>query len=122
MSPPLIIFRHGQTEWNREGVFQGRSDSPLTEMGRQQANGLSALIAPLLGAEDWAAYTSPQGRSKLTASLALGPLGIEATLDDRLVEIDVGDWCGLSHADVADQAPPAVAHDAFAQDKRRRRV
>ncbi len=111
--PPLIIFRHGQTEWNREGIFQGRLDSPLTTMGRQQAEGLSALIAPLLGSESWAAFTSPTGRSKTTAALALGPLGYEATPDERLVEVDVGDWSGMTGAEMMEIAPPDVPEDPF---------
>ena len=35
--PDLYILRHGETVWNRQGRFQGRKDSPLTEKGRQQA-------------------------------------------------------------------------------------
>ena len=35
--PDLYVLRHGETEWNREGIFQGVHDSPLTAMGREQA-------------------------------------------------------------------------------------
>ncbi|MDP7185004.1 MAG: histidine phosphatase family protein [Paracoccaceae bacterium] len=113
LPPPLIIFRHGQTEWNREGIFQGRLDSPLTAMGRQQAEGLTALIAPLLGDQSWSAFTSPTGRSKTTANLALGPLGIEASQDDRLVEVDVGDWSGLTAAEMMETAGVDVPDNPF---------
>jgi len=113
MHPPLIIFRHGQTEWNREGIFQGRLDSPLTAMGRQQAEGLSALIEPLVQDGEWAAFTSPTGRSRTTAALALGPLGYEPTPDERLVEVDVGDWSGLTAAEMMETAGPEVPDDPF---------
>lgn len=115
MYPPLILFRHGQTEWNRDGIFQGRLDSPLTAMGRQQAAGLTGLIAPLLGNENWAAYTSPSGRSKTTAELALGSLNIKAAPDERLMEVHVGEWEGLTPYEVAQIAPEA-SDDPFVRN------
>jgi len=111
--PPLIIFRHGQTEWNREGFFQGRLDSPLTTMGRQQAEGLTALIKPLTADGAWQAFTSPSGRSKTTAGLALGPLGYAPKHDARLLEVDVGDWSGMTGAEIMDIAGPNVPDDPF---------
>lgn len=111
--PPLIIFRHGQTEWNREGIFQGRLDSPLTTMGRQQAEGLTALIEPLTRADTWQAFTSPSGRSKTTAALALGPLRYEPVHDERLLEVDVGDWSGMTEAEMMDAAGPDIPEDPF---------
>ncbi len=113
MTPPLIIFRHGQTEWNREGIFQGRLDSPLTTMGRQQAVGLIALIEPLTRADTWQAFTSPSGRSKTTAALALGPLRYEPVHDERLLEVDVGDWSGMTEAEMMDAAGPDIPEDPF---------
>ena len=113
MHPPLIIFRHGQTEWNREGIFQGRLDSPLTTMGRQQAEGLTALINPLLEGQEWTAYTSPSGRAKTTAALALDPLGYTPIQDDRLLEVDVGDWAGMTAAEMLETAGPDVPEDPF---------
>lgn len=111
--PPLIIFRHGQTEWNCEGVFQGRLDSPLTAMGRQQAEGLTALIEPLITGGTWQAFTSPSGRSKTTAALALDPLGYDPVHDERLLEVDVGDWSGMTGAEIMDVAGPDVPDDPF---------
>ena len=111
--PPLIIFRHGQTEWNREGIFQGRLDSPLTTMGRQQAVGLTALIEPWLGDLEWVAFTSPTGRSKTTAAMALGPLDITPIHDERLVEVDIGDWTGMTEAEMSALAGPDVPDDPF---------
>lgn len=111
--PDLIIFRHGQTEWNREGIFQGRLDSPLMAMGRQQAEGLAALILPLVGANEWQAYTSPAGRAKTTAALALQSIGYNATPDERLVEVDVGDWSGMFIEDIVESVGPEVPRDPF---------
>lgn len=111
MHPPLIIFRHGQTEWNREGIFQGHLDSPLTTMGRQQGAVLADVIAPLIKGREWVAYTSPTGRSSHTARLALGPLGIVPTPDDRLKEVDAGDWSGMTVAEISERAGESFSED-----------
>lgn len=113
MHPPLIIFRHGQTEWNREGIHQGRLDSPLTEMGRQQAMGLAALLQMLIEGQDWQAFTSPTGRAKTTAELALGPLGMAATMDDRLQEVHFGDWQGRTTAEIDEMSGSMKSDDPF---------
>ena len=113
MHPPLIIFRHGQTEWNREGIFQGRLDSPLTTMGRQQAEALKDLVAPLLDGGDWQAFTSPAGRAKTTAALSIEPLGFEPIRDERLLEVDVGDWAGMTASEMMEIAGPDVPDDPF---------
>lgn len=111
--PPLIIFRHGQTEWNREGINQGRLDSPLTEMGRQQAMGLSALLQMLIEGERWQVFTSPTGRAKTTAELALGPLGMVAVQDDRLQEVHFGDWQGRTTAEIDEISGSTKSDDPF---------
>jgi len=113
MYPPIIIFRHGQTEWNREGIHQGRLDSPLTEMGWQQAMGLSALHQMLIEGESWQAFTSPTGRAKMTAELALGPLGMTAVQDDRLQEVHFGDWQGRTTAEIDEISGSTKSDDPF---------
>ena len=101
MRPDLIIARHGETEWNRIHRFQGKADSPLTAVGRQQAQDLTALLQDEgVVAGSHAIYTSPQGRSVATAALALDPLGLSASEDPRLVEICVGAWTGLSRTEI----------------------
>ncbi|MGH0002024.1 histidine phosphatase family protein [Pseudovibrio ascidiaceicola] len=96
--PEIFVLRHGQTEWNVAGRFQGHQNSPLTEKGKQQAllqnkllSGVEALPAT--------AFVSPQLRTVHTAQLALGPQ-VEQKLDDRLKEINFGAWEGLTKQEV----------------------
>ena len=63
--PDLYVLRHGETEWNREGIFQGVHDSPLTAMGREQAAHQGTILDRVIS--DWSVvdiYSSPQGRAK----------------------------------------------------------
>ena len=104
--PELLLLRHGQTEWNREGRFQGARDSRLTELGRAQAGAMGALLRGLgVGAGSHAALTSPQGRARETARIALGPLGLEPAEEPRLVEIGMGEWTGLTRAEIDGRWP-----------------
>lgn len=104
--PELLVLRHGETEWNRDGRFQGARDSPLTSRGRKQARELGRLLARLgVSPRSHAALVSPQGRALETAQIALGPLGIAAAEDPRLVEIGMGDWTGLKRAEIAARWP-----------------
>lgn len=99
--PELLLLRHGETEWNREGRFQGALDSGLTKRGRAQAVALGGLLRVLgAGPGTHRALTSPQGRALETARIALGPLGLEFRQEPRLAEIGMGEWTGLSRAEI----------------------
>jgi len=104
MYPDLIVLRHGQTEWNLEGRWQGSLDSPLTAKGEDQARAMGAVLArEAVTSASHAAFVSPLGRARATAALALGA-GWRATPDDRLREIGVGGWEGWRIADVTEAA------------------
>jgi len=100
----LLILRHGQTEWNAVDRMQGRLNSPLTALGREQAARQGALLAGL-DLTGWAAFVSPQGRAVQTAGIALAGHVDMMRTDDRLCEIDVGDWNGKLRADVMAARP-----------------
>jgi len=86
--PELYVMRHGETEWNRLGRWQGPFDSPLTETGQAQARDLGAMLrARGVGPDAYDILTSPQGRAVRTAQLAFGE-GVPRP-DDRLREIGV---------------------------------
>lgn len=105
--PELYIARHGETEWNRLGRWQGGLDSPLTEKGRAQAAVLGEILqANGVTPKSHRFYTSPQGRARRSAEIALAPLGGVPRQDDRLREIDVGDWTGLTFAEMDARNPP----------------
>jgi broad specificity phosphatase PhoE len=87
----LYLARHAQTASSAVDSFNGRSELPLTETGREQARKLGARLAAVRFA---AVYRSPLGRTAETARL-IAP-GLEARVLEGLTEIDYGDWEGLS--------------------------
>lgn len=99
--PDLFILRHGETEWNRSGRFQGRRDSALTEAGRRQALCQRDILKAHRIALD-AVLCSPQGRAVQTARLICADEA-DIRLDVRLQEIDFGQWEGLTRDEVAEQ-------------------
>ena len=104
----ILLARHGETESNRERRFQGQLDVPLSDRGREQARELADLAAsadPPIAA----VYTSPLVRASETAAIVGERLGLEPRSDDRLKEIDVGDWERRLKDDVARDEPDAWA-------------
>jgi broad specificity phosphatase PhoE len=100
----IYLLRHGQTEWNSEGRYQGWLDSPLTQRGREQALAAGRLLARLIGNPgDLAVISSPLGRARTTADLALWEMGLESgriAEDGRLREVGMGEWEGVLNDDV----------------------
>jgi len=110
----IVFVRHGETAPNRKGLLLGRSDPPLTERGREQADALAARLA---GLAPVTVLSSPLGRALATAAPIAAATGCSVELDDRLVEIDYGEWDGQPLAQLtaevvtqwradADFAPP----------------
>ena len=90
----LLLARHGRTEWNRSGRYQGRSDVPLSPEGRADAVALAARIcAEPIGA----IVTSPLQRALQTAEIVSERFGaVPFHIEPRLVEIAYGSWEGLT--------------------------
>ncbi|WP_299041339.1 histidine phosphatase family protein [uncultured Tateyamaria sp.] len=110
MYPDLLILRHGETEWNREGRMQGEADSPLTDTGRAQAAAQGRLLAGV-DLAGWQMWTSPLGRCLETARIALGDQARFARQDRRLIEITLGDWTGRTRMQIAAQVPHLFDQD-----------
>jgi broad specificity phosphatase PhoE len=89
----ILLVRHGETSWNLEGRFQGRSDVPLNEKGKDQAN---ALARALKGESLTAIYCSPLVRAKETACLirAFHP-SVPLYEEEGLMEMDLGEFEGI---------------------------
>jgi broad specificity phosphatase PhoE len=102
MTTTLFLARHGQTDWNFEHRWQGHADPPLNEVGRTQARELGMLLA---GRGVSAVYSSDLRRASETAELAAAALGLPVVLDSRLREVDVGEWSGLTTAEVEARYP-----------------
>lgn len=100
----ILLARHGETAENKERRFQGQNDVPLNDTGREQARALGER-AKAEGVS--AVYTSPLVRARETAEIVAQALGLEARPDDRLKEVDVGDWQDRLKDDIARDAPAA---------------
>src|SRR5438270_5136350 len=85
----ILLARHGETIFNVEGRWQGRSDSPLSERGLAQARELARALAdePIA-----AVFSSDLGRAMATAQEVATLHGLEVIPEPRLREIDVGAW------------------------------
>lgn len=101
----ILVLRHGQSEWNALGKWQGQADPPLTDAGREQAY----RAADLLGQFDLIA-TSDLQRAHETAAIISNTLGIGPVIvDERLRETHVGEWEGLTHDDIERDYPGYLA-------------
>jgi alpha-ribazole phosphatase/probable phosphoglycerate mutase len=96
----LVLVRHGETEWNRLGRYQGYARTSLNERGRWQAEQVARRLA------NWdidAIYTSDLPRAFETAEPIAGRLGLPLRSTDALREIDVGEWEGLTVPEIQAQ-------------------
>jgi probable phosphoglycerate mutase len=97
---PILVLRHGQSEWNSIRRWQGTADSPLTELGRQQAGATAALLLALR-LEFPAIWTSDLRRASETAAIIGRTLGLGSPIfDARLREAHAGEWEGLTPEEI----------------------
>ena len=98
--PEVLVLRHGQTEWNAAGRLQGHLDSPLTEIGVRQAQRQNETLLDY-DLDGFRFITSPQGRARKTAQLALAGIVAEIETSEELKEINMGQWSGITRAEIA---------------------
>jgi probable phosphoglycerate mutase len=89
----LMLIRHGETDWNADGLLQGHTDRPLSDFGRRQAR---QLADELEGEPFDAIYASDLARARETAEIAGERPGLPVVLDTDLREKDWGTWEGLT--------------------------
>jgi broad specificity phosphatase PhoE len=111
----VLLIRHGQSEWNADGRWQGQADPPLTDLGRLQA----MHAARNLGTVD-AIVASDLQRASETAMIISEALGVgPVVLEPGLRERDAGEWSGLTRAEIERDwpgyldPPPADRHASF---------
>ncbi len=96
--PPLYYIRHGETDWNKQGLIQGWIDTDLNELGRAQARDLAqALISRQSELNDFDFFVSPQRRAQDTMRAIAEAQGRDfstITSDARLRELGFGIWEG----------------------------
>ncbi|MDD6769886.1 histidine phosphatase family protein [Inconstantimicrobium porci] len=92
MITKLLLIRHGETEWNALGKFQGSKNIDLSHAGIKQAGYLKERLD---GAFD-CIYTSPLNRAQKTAEILCSDMNISPIVTKNLREIDFGEWEGLT--------------------------
>jgi probable phosphoglycerate mutase len=107
MTTTIIVVRHGQTEWNRVERFRGRYEVPLNKTGLAQAKKTAIRIS-----ERWkpaVIYASPLGRARETAKAVAQSCNLILQVYDGLVDINYGDWQGLTPEEARSHWPKLVA-------------
>jgi broad specificity phosphatase PhoE len=102
----LLLARHGETDWNRDGRWQGHTDTTLNERGRAQARALAAEVA---GLPIGAVYSSDLARAAETAKIVAERLGVPVRTDPRLRELHLGGWEGLTTPEIEERYPSEIA-------------
>jgi broad specificity phosphatase PhoE len=115
----ILLARHGETDWNRDGRFQGWADPGLNDDGRAQAR---ALADRLRDVPFDAVYSSDLRRAHETAVIVAEPHGVPVIADPGLREIDVGSWSGLTRAEIEERFPAAEHHDGETREEHLDRV
>jgi broad specificity phosphatase PhoE len=98
----LVLIRHGQTDWNIEGRWQGQADPPLNERGREQARRVAQYQSKFGFA---ALYSSDLRRALETAQIIGAEMGLTVVGESRLREVNLGQWQGMLSADIQAQYP-----------------
>jgi probable phosphoglycerate mutase len=97
-----VLWRHGRTEWNATGRFQGQTDIPLDDAGRAQAVDAARRLAAL---EPHLLFSSDLSRARETAAALAALTGVEVSLDPRLRETYAGEWQGCTGAEIRQRWP-----------------
>ena len=101
---PMILIRHGETTWNRAGRLQGQTDSPLSDLGRSQAEATAKLLS---GETIDTILSSDLGRTRDTAAAIAQATGAQVLFDARLRERSYGELEGHTWAEVEHKFPEA---------------
>jgi len=109
----LLLARHGQTDWNRDGLFQGQADIPLNGKGRAQA---TALAERLAGEEFDAIHASDLQRAAETARIVGARVGVEPVLHEAWREIDEGSLTGMRREEAPAEIRNVLAAAARAEN------
>ena len=101
----ILLVRHGQSEWNADGRWQGQENPPLTELGLAQA----AQAAKAVGAVD-GIYASPLERAAITAAVVAEEVGVGPVVTlPELMERHAGEWQGLTRDEIEEDWPGYLA-------------
>lgn len=99
----IVLIRHGQTAWNKVVRFRGQADPPLDEVGHRQARLTAEYVKHRWPVQ--AVYASPMGRAMETATAVARAHGLNVRPFEALLDIDFGDWQGLTPDEVRTRHP-----------------
>jgi broad specificity phosphatase PhoE len=99
----ILLVRHGHVAWHSPERFRGRADLALSDLGRRQIERVARQIAALCRPD--AIYTSPLSRCVATAQAIAAPFGLSPQSEPGLVDIDYGEWQGLTRDEAAARWP-----------------
>ncbi len=105
----LLLIRHGETDWNVEGRYQGQADPPLNARGLAQARAL-AVRWQREGIRPAAIYASPLQRAWQTAEILAQATGAPLHAEPRLKEIGLGAWEGVLTPEIMRRWPETFRH------------
>lgn len=96
----IILVRHGETDWNKEGIFRGRKDIPLNENGLRQAGRVASYLAKrkLDGV-----LSSPLSRALATAEIVARPHNLPVEVNSDLIDFNYGEWQGLTQKEAEEK-------------------
>ncbi len=100
----LLLIRHGETDWNVEGRYQGQADPPLNARGLSQAYALAAKLQKK-GPKPAVVYASPLRRAWQTAVIVAQAVDVPLKAEPRLKEIHLGAWEGVLATEIAHRWP-----------------
>jgi probable phosphoglycerate mutase len=101
----LLVVRHGQSEWNADGRWQGQENPPLTDLGRDQARQAARAVGAVDGV-----FASPLDRAATTAAIISEELGVGPVITlPGLMERHAGQWQGLTRAEIEEDFPGYLA-------------
>lgn len=113
--PTIILLRHGETAFNREGRIQGQADSALTVKGTEQAFRYGLAIRGLIAGESgWRVVSSPLGRCAQTTGILCEVAGLDASavaFDPRLMEVNTGSLSGKLKSELSPDASTGTGLD-----------
>ncbi|MEB2298584.1 phosphoglycerate mutase family protein [Lysinibacillus xylanilyticus] len=109
MKQAIYILRHGETEFNTQGRYQGELDSPLTELGVRQVQQNALMLKSLIeNPNEWKIVSSPLGRAMQSTEIICETIGYDlknVEKDERLTEVAVGHWAGLTTKEIESSWP-----------------
>jgi probable phosphoglycerate mutase len=110
MRHDLILVRHGESEWNAAGRWQGQADPPLTKLGQDQAREIAERLVQVLGPDERPrVISSDLERARVTATTIADLLDAPLDIEPLLREIDIGSFSGRTRAQIVADEPEAMA-------------